>query len=268
MKFAILSVSLFAVAAQAQNAPGMGNMPMMTLMSGTLDSAAIAPESLVTAFATTPNLTDHSERATQIPYPATLAGVTVQVTDAAGTARPAGILYASPGQVNFLMPAGTVPGMTTVAVSGMNNVKIQGATNVQMVAPALFSTAGDGDDTAIAAALAVQVVIATNQQSAIPVFECDPAGSCVATPLQLGVDTPMYLELFGSGIRGRADLSDVSVTIGGQSGLVTYAGPQGQFPGLDQVNVGVPLSLRGAGLVDVVVTIAGQASNPVRVLFQ
>ncbi|MBZ5582200.1 MAG: hypothetical protein LAQ30_08355 [Acidobacteriia bacterium] len=268
MKLAIFSICLIAATAQAQNPPGTGNLPMMTLMSGTLDSAGIAPESLITAFATVPNLTDHFERTSQIPFPTTLAGVAVQVTDAAGMARAAGILFVSPGQVNFLMPAGVVPGQATVVVSGMSNVKIQGTTNVQAIAPALFSTAGDGDDAGIAAAVAIQDVIATGAQSVIPVFDCDPSGSCMAVPLQLGVDTPLYLELFGTGIRGRANLSDVSVTIGGQPVPVLYAGPQSQFPGLDQVNVPVLLTLRGAGMVNVIVTVAGQASNPVRVVIQ
>ena len=59
----------------------------------------------------------------------------------------------------------------------------------------------------------------------------------------------------------RAVSLHASVTIGGQSFPATYAGPQPTIPGLDQVNVALPLSLRGAGLVDVSVAVAGVISN-------
>jgi uncharacterized protein (TIGR03437 family) len=49
---------------------------------------------------------------------------------------------------------------------------------------------------------------------------------------------------------------------------VQYAGPQPTFPGLDQVNIPLQLSLRGAGLVNVVVNVDGQSSNVTQVLIQ
>jgi uncharacterized protein (TIGR03437 family) len=55
------------------------------------------------------------------------------------------------------------------------------------------------------------------------------------------------------------------MTIGGVAAQVQYAGPQGTWPGLDQVNVALPLSLRGAGAVDVVLTIDGKTSNKVQI---
>jgi uncharacterized protein (TIGR03437 family) len=48
---------------------------------------------------------------------------------------------------------------------------------------------------------------------------------------------------------------------------VTYAGSQGTFAGLDQVNISIPAALRGRGEVDVVVSAGGQASNAVRLAF-
>jgi len=42
-----------------------------------------------------------------------------------------------------------------------------------------------------------------------------------------------------------------------------YAGAQSQYPGLDQVNVTVPYSLKGAGDVAITVTAAAPASNAV-----
>jgi uncharacterized protein (TIGR03437 family) len=57
----------------------------------------------------------------------------------------------------------------------------------------------------------------------------------------------------------------VMVTIGGMPVPVLYADPQPDVPGLDQVNVGLTLGLRGSGEVDVVVTVDGVSSNAVRV---
>jgi len=53
----------------------------------------------------------------------------------------------------------------------------------------------------------------------------------------------------------------VTVTIGTETVQAIYAGPQPSIPGLDQVNVPLSLNLRGAGLVNVTVTVDGVVSN-------
>ena len=78
----------------------------------------------------------------------------------------------------------------------------------------------------------------------------------------------MYLELFGTGIRGRSSLAGVSATIGGVAAPVEYAGPVAGLMGLDQVNLAVPPSLAGRGEVDILLTVDGKAANPVKVSFQ
>jgi uncharacterized protein (TIGR03437 family) len=64
------------------------------------------------------------------------------------------------------------------------------------------------------------------------------------------------------------DHNNVTCTIAGQSVPVTYAGPQPQFPGLDQVDVLLPASLKGAGQVRVSITADGVVSNDVALMFQ
>ena len=44
-----------------------------------------------------------------------------------------------------------------------------------------------------------------------------------------------------------------------------YAGPQGLYPGLDQVNVILPQLLKGLSLVKIVLSVDGQSSNPVEI---
>jgi len=47
----------------------------------------------------------------------------------------------------------------------------------------------------------------------------------------------VYLTLYGTGIRNRSSLDNVAATIGGVNTTGLFAGPQGTFVGLDQVNV-------------------------------
>ena len=58
---------------------------------------------------------------------------------------------------------------------------------------------------------------------------------------------PGYLSLYGTGF-ALASVSDLSCMVGTVAVLVTYAGPQTQFAGLDQVNLLLPNSLAGAGV--------------------
>jgi uncharacterized protein (TIGR03437 family) len=45
-----------------------------------------------------------------------------------------------------------------------------------------------------------------------------------------------------------------------------YSGAQGTFAGLDQINLSIPRSLAGAGLVEVRVETPGESSNVVQVV--
>ncbi len=60
-------------------------------------------------------------------------------------------------------------------------------------------------------------------------------------------------------------LNQVTAAIGGVNALVSYAGNQGQFPGVDQINVQIPRTLAGRGVVDVVLRVEGSAANTVRI---
>jgi hypothetical protein len=53
----------------------------------------------------------------------------------------------------------------------------------------------------------------------------------------------------------------VTCAIGAQTFPAAYAGPQGRFAGLDQINVAVPASLAGAGEVAVTIPVDGAVSN-------
>jgi uncharacterized protein (TIGR03437 family) len=87
----------------------------------------------------------------------------------------------------------------------------------------------------------------------------------VSAPIVLSADTLVYVSFFGTGIRNRSSLANVAVTIDGIGVPVLYAGPAPGFTGLDQVNAGLVLSLRGSGESNVVLTVDGQAANTVTI---
>jgi uncharacterized protein (TIGR03437 family) len=88
-------------------------------------------------------------------------------------------------------------------------------------------------------------------------------------PLDLGGPADSaFLVLFGTGIQNRSSPEAVRVAIADLRLPVQYAGAQGSFLGLDQVNVPLPPSLAGRGEVPLVVMVDGKASNTVTVRFR
>ena len=87
-------------------------------------------------------------------------------------------------------------------------------------------------------------------------FDCS-SGACNTVPIALDGQSIVYVSLYGTGIRGA----------GPAVMAARSAGLQGEYPGLDQVNVQIPASLQGSSVVNVVVTAGGQTSNAVRLAF-
>lgn len=188
-------------------------------------------------------------------WPTTLGGAQVTVKDSASTTRTAQISYASPAQINFVVPPGTASGVATVTVTVGSN-STTGSLNVVATYPNLFSVNGSG--------LAAAYVQYGNGQIT-NVYQVEN-GAVVSQPVSAGtIGIPAYLILVGSGL---GSASQAAATIGGVSATVTYAGAQGTYPGLDQYDVLIPPSLAGTGQVDVIVTAAGLPSNTVNITLQ
>ncbi len=219
---------------------------------------ALAPESIASAFGQ--GLATASQGAASLPLPTTLAGATVRVLDSARVERPAPLFYASPGQINFLVPPGVRSGPATVTVTIRDQVVAFGTLVIDSVAPGLFTANADGRG--VVAGFGLRVA-ADRSQTVQPLYQCGSApGSCVPVPLDLGAEGDQtVLLLFGTGIRGRGALSGAQVGLGGVPAEVLYAGPQGDFAGLDQVNVLVPRTMAGRGELEVRLTVDGRPAN-------
>ncbi|MDX2044028.1 MAG: kelch repeat-containing protein [Acidobacteriota bacterium] len=232
-----------------------------TVSAASFDGAMLAPESIVSAFGT--NLATGTQSANVAPLPTTLAGTSVRVKDNLGAERLAPLFYVSAGQINYLIPAGTSPGAATITVTSGDGSTATGSIQIANVAPSLFTANSSGNGVPAAVVLRIR---SNGLQTVEPVAEWNAALSrFVATPIDLGSESDLvYLLLFGTGLRFRSGLPGVTVFLGGQAAQVQYAGQQGDFVGLDQVNVLLPRTLIGRGEVDLMLTADGKAANTVR----
>ena len=222
-------------------------------------SYSFAPETIVSAYGA--NLANGTQSAPSLPLPTSLAGTSVNITDSAGTQRPAGLFYASATQVNYAIPIGTALGAAKVTITGPSGAST-GNINVTNIAPALFTANMRGVGPP-AANIEYLVPGGVSYQLAA---QCDSSGNCSPTPIDLSISTgPTFLILYGTGIRGRSSLANVQAQIGDAPALVEYAGPQGQYAGLDQINIVVPASLKGRGQLVLTLTVDGQTANMVQV---
>src|SRR5271157_217955 len=142
-------------------------------------------------------------------------------TDSAGNSQPAPVFYVSPTQANVMVPAGLAAGPATVTAQTGAAVQPAGQVTIVSSQPGLYSANADGSGVAAAVAL---LYTAPGQSTAETVFTCSPPAvrSCLPAPLNLGgaADT-LYIELYGTGIRGAAS---VQCYVAGQSVPVTYFG--------------------------------------------
>ena len=216
---------------------------------------ALAPASIASGFGT--DLATATEVATTLPLPTSLAGTTVGVTDSGGTDRPAELFFVSPGQINYLIPEATKTGLALITVSVDGQLVAEGTVRVESVAPSLFTANATGEGVAAASYLRV-AADGTRTQELI----FDP-NTRAAVPIDLGPEgDQFFLLLFGTGIRGFR--SEVTATVGGEEVPVLGAVPQGEFVGLDQVNLGpLPRSLLGRGEVEIILTVDGKTANTV-----
>jgi uncharacterized protein (TIGR03437 family) len=200
--------------------------------------------------------------ATTAVLPVELAGTRVTITAQNGVTINAPLFYVSPDQLNVLVPPTLTAGGARVTVLRSDGVMAGGTAQITITAPALFSANANG--TGVAAATAIRVSPNGSREN-VSVFQC--AGFCAPLPIHLGAQSDrVYLSLYATGVRNNA--AATTVTIGGVAAEVSYAGPQSQYAGLDQINVLLPTVLRGRGDVEVTIEQGGSRSNVVVVTIQ
>lgn len=187
----------------------------------------VAPGAYVTVYGS--NLADMTVPSPQ-PYPTQLADAQVLVNGVA-----AQLQYVSATQINFIYPAGASAGLQQLTVK--NSLGEQ-TLNVLLVpaVPSIFTSTELANGPA--------------------------AAENAVTGALINADNPLhagdYVALYLTGI-GASGLT-TTVSVGGQSCPLQFAGPNPVYQALDQVNCQIPSGVTGSA-VPVVVTTNGYASN-------
>ena len=217
----------------------------------------LTPEGIASAFGSFVTQNPAGENAASQPLPTTLSGLSLTVN---GT--PAQLFYAGPGQVNFLVPSGTAIGTANVIVTSSNGTTKSGTMKIVATTPGVFAANQSGSGFAAA-------------QTTKDGITNTPVVNDNGTPRDIDAGStasPTYLVLYATGVRKvpAANPNDdngvaeaVTVTIQGVPTTVTYAGPQGQFVGLDQINAIIPPELAGLGVVDVQLSVKTGTNPPI-----
>jgi len=189
-----------------------------------------------------------------LPLPTTLGGTSILVNGIA-----ASLFFVSPNQANYQLPpelaAGTNATVVTVAGDGMVS---QGQLPISFEAPGIFTAnaSGSGGPAAVWTTDGVNYLSVTNSDGSLRAL---PAGA--------------FVVLFATGVRHTAAVNatdangvaeSLRINLGGMTITPLFAGPQGSFVGLDQINLQIPTSLAGRGKIELTVTVNAKTANTVQ----
>jgi uncharacterized protein (TIGR03437 family) len=187
-----------------------------------------APRMLISIYGT--DLADAGQYAAPgLPLPSTLGGTTLTLSG-----RPIGLIYASPTQINAVLPD-VVPlygSLVLTRSSGSHSLSFL----FEDAIPSLFTSNGRGTGP-----LAAQ--------------RADYSALSVSNPARRGD----VVILYGTGLGIKRP--EVRATVGGQSAVVHYAGSAPGFQGLDQINVEIPNAAATGDAIGVQIYVNGRASN-------
>jgi uncharacterized protein (TIGR03437 family) len=234
--------------------------PLTIVSSANFDLDILASESLATAFGR--DLAGATLAAETQPLPTILGGTRVIIRNSQGVEHLAPILFVSPGQINFQVPAETAFGPALVTITDGNHRRASAVVRIERSAPALFAADASGHGLAAGVVMRLR---SDGSASFNPLALFDPLSrKFIAEPIEPARDASerVFLLLFGTGVRGGEAKSAI---IGGVPVEITYAGAQGSFAGLDQINIPLTRETIGRGELDVVLIVDGKKTNAARV---
>lgn len=218
--------------------------------------SSVAPDALISAFGV--DLATKTATATSSDFPTKLGDTTMTLVDSSNTSYAVQMYSVSPGQVNYMVPTKAQPGPAVTTVTSGDGTVTTGIVLVAPVTPGIYTANANGKGTAAAVAV---IVHANGTQSTQLTFTCSGAGDCVAKPISLSASDKLFIELYATGVRHLSSKSAISAEVNGQNAPVEYAGKQGAFSGLDQINVEIPQSLTDGGPLNIQLTVVDNADN-------
>jgi len=233
--------------------------PPIVNTGGILNSASFAagepstPGALISIFGA--HLASATDTATSLPLPTQLAGSQVII---GGTPMP--LLYAGPGQINAVVPF-SLPVNTTqqLIVQSGEALSVPEPNAVAPGAPGAFTLDGSGSGAAIVVAVnpdGSAYLVSTARPAhpgSVIVIYCTGLGG-VQSSIHAGEATPL------SPLAAVTDA--VSLTIGGATIPVAFAGLVPTLSGLYQVNAAIPEGTATGDNVPLVLTAVGLAGPP------
>jgi uncharacterized protein (TIGR03437 family) len=211
--------------ASIESRPQFGQITVANAASTDSKESRIAPDSI--ALISGHELASGREQSKPMNgnLPLAIRGTTVQVS---GHLAP--LFYVSPDEVVFLVPSNTPDGPAEVVVTNSEGFPSKATAIITRTAPGVFSANGQA------------IMLNTDSQIASPF---DPT------------DGSLSVSIFATGVR---NASALSVTIAGESLSVSAVLPS-TLPGLDEIHVRLPSTLRGAGTAPVLVRTDDVDSN-------
>jgi uncharacterized protein (TIGR03437 family) len=221
---------------------------------------AVAPDMIVVGEAT--GIASGLIVAPDGPWPFSLGGVTLEITDSQGQQRLAPIYFVTTDAIGYLIPTATAPGHATVKLTAFSGATILGTMEISRVSPGLYSANASGSG--VAAGFWIRVAANGAQTSDYLFDPLAAVGSRLSFSVSLGsASDQVFLSLYGTGFR---NASQATATVGGLNVPVSGFAAVGVYQGEDVVNIGpLPRSLAGRGPVDVVVTFDGAVANTITV---
>jgi uncharacterized protein (TIGR03437 family) len=216
--------------------------------------APVAPESIASLFGDA--FTSAPVFADRLPLPNSLGQIaSISILDSRNRVFPVQLFFASPSQVNYLLPEGVAPGTATLTVRDATDVVASGTVNVDAVAPGFFTARSNG-----AGAPAGQILTIRPDGTRSFTELSDATGNPAPIDLTQG---EVILILYGTGLRSAASSQ---ATIAGVTVPTFGLARSAQFLGLDQLNVGpLPNTLRGAGNAELVLTLDSRRANTMQI---
>ncbi len=228
--------------------------PATTVNSASFRGGSFSANSIAAVFGN--GLATAAVAALTPSLPLAIGGTSVTVRDSLGITRQAPLYFVSASQVNYVIPAGTAPGNATISILGPGTVAT-GTLAISGTAPGLYSADGTGRGTAAAG-------ITTIHSDGSSDFTLASGG-----PIDLSrPDDQVFCTLYGTGIRNRTLLENVSLQLGSVTVPALYAGTQPSYEGFDQINFRIPRSLAGKGTVSLLLTADNATSNSVTLSFR